>query len=138
MAVQAPNRTPVQASGRLSGQSAVRASVQRRHRPPAYYRYMAENPAITIHVPKELKSRIDAARAGRPYGEVLRGLFTDFAAAVEKRVEEVRKSIEVFYPCAICGKPLPIHPGSKSAEAVVAFLTQSKWGHVECHQRKQG
>ncbi|MEM3086955.1 MAG: hypothetical protein QXO51_03600 [Halobacteria archaeon] len=110
---------------------------QKRRRPPSYHRYMAANPTVTLHLPKELKERLDQWKGGRSYGEVVRALLTNYEAAVQQRVAEARRSFEITYPCCICGQPLPLRPGSQEALAAVEHLRQAGWGHAACHERRQ-
>lgn len=108
-----------------------------RRRPPSYYRYMRENPAVTLHLPRPLKERIDQVKGEQSYGEFVRALLERFEAVVERRVRGIRRSMEITYPCDVCGQPLVLLPGNQDARAAVEYLKQNRWGHGSCHERQR-
>lgn len=108
-----------------------------RRRPPSYHRYMRENPAITLHLPRPLKERIDQSKGTQSYGEFVRSLLERFEAAVSKRVQELRRSMEITYPCDVCGQPMVLWPRNQDALAAVEYLKREKWGHIPCHEKRQ-
>jgi sugar phosphate isomerase/epimerase len=126
----------------------------KRHQAPSRLRYETANPVIGVRVDRETYDRLLKLRerSGLSFGAIIR----DALAVVEKDVERIREhgrraGVElgrklgyndgwkeakaryaVTFPCARCGKPIPLVAGSETAADAIAALAEHGWSHDEC------
>lgn len=51
--------------------------------------------------------------------------------------EKAKKEHAIWYYCAICRERIYIKPNSKSHLAIIKYMNECRWGHMECHKRMQ-
>jgi hypothetical protein len=115
-----------------------------RHQPPSRVRYAAEHPSIGIHLSIEDRERAVALRerSGLSFAQLFRQSLerveldiapveeTALTRGYEYGLDEAEALFKLTAPCAVCGGPMVIRPGTPMAEAAVASL--ARWHHHRC------
>jgi len=121
---------------------ATAATTAKRRYPPAYYRYREKHPSISVRLTKELKELLDSYRGGLSYAKAIRKLLTESADLMKERIKAReegynagRSEYRIWYYCNVCGEEITIYPNSNSHKAVINYLREHGWGHIECHKK---
>ncbi len=135
----------------------------RRHYPPSKAKYAKSHPTTGITTDITTRRRLLALqkRTRLPLGKLmLQGLpgferdlgiaeareraagreegYSDgFAAGDRAGYERARNEFAISYPGSVCGQPILMLPGSKSANAASEMLRRAGWDHQTCHVKRK-
>jgi hypothetical protein len=110
------------------------------HKLPSRIKYELSHPTISIQVDldTDLRLRELRERTGKSLGTLIRENLQ-----VQQRNEQVThnrgcaqavEEHQIRYPCARCGKPIPIEPNGESDRMVIDYLSTRRM-HASCATR---
>jgi hypothetical protein len=124
---------------------------KKRHRSPSRERYEKTHPVISVRMPKkwvdELDAYLDEQELSR--GDFFRtsfgkqkanlqithsqGYYKGYNIGYNAGYEKGKQDCGVQFPCNKCGELiyLPLH--SNCHQAIIGFLKEHGWNHVECN-----
>ena len=122
---------------------------------PSRQRYEANNPVISIRIPKELHQKLievrqttrqswtDLLRVGlrlqapvlaprKPSQKELDEEYEEgFTIGYEMGEEETKAAYMVTYRCSVCSKPIEAASDGEK-QAMAQYMTEHRWGHGKC------
>ncbi len=113
--------------------------------PPSRGKYDKGHPTVSARLPIDKRDKLFAvlARLSLTLAELLIR-FADEMEIISRPLEETRKAgyeeaqkrFMVRFACDVCGQMMPVTDPKEKA-AVSQYMTEHRWGHEECHKRKQ-
>ncbi len=113
--------------------------------PPSQGKYDKGHPTVSARLPidKREKLFVVLARLSLTLAQLLIK-FADECEIMTRPPEEARKAgyeeaqkrFMVRFACDVCGQMMPVTDPKEKA-AVSQYMTEHRWGHEECHKRKQ-
>jgi len=112
--------------------------VKGRHEPPSRRRYEESHPVVSIRVDKQTAETL--RKLASITGKSLATLIRECLMIQERKelttyqlgYEKGAKDHQILFPCARCGKPTVLVPGSEAAKVVIQCLQERGWGHRTC------
>jgi len=123
----------------------MKKGMSNKKKSPSRERYEKENPTVSGRMPREKRDKFYAnlEKSGRSVSDALNSLADDLELKVRPIDEAMKASYEeaknlymVTFPCAVCGKQIPI-TSRKAKDAVMRYMVEHGWGHAECHKQRQ-
>jgi hypothetical protein len=117
----------------------------KRRKPPSREKWEQNNPTVSGRVPKETRDGLYAnlAKHGMSLTDALKVLAGELeikAKSLDEEwkvgYEEAQKRFMVRFACDVCGQMMPVTDPKEKA-AVSQYMTEHRYGHEECHKRKQ-
>ncbi len=133
--------------------------IKKRHKPPSRIRYEKNNPTLSLRINKawidELKKFLadnnmsigdffriafkkqkanyqNASYKGYKIG-ILEGIQTGRAEGYES----AKKEWAIRSSCSICNKEIYIPPNSDVHKAIIGYMKDHHWVHVECNEKNK-
>ncbi len=113
--------------------------------PPSQGKYDKGHPTVSARLPIDKREKLFAvlARLSLTLAELLIR-FADEMEIISRPLEEAwkagyeeaQKRFMVRFACDVCGQMMPVTDPKEKA-AVSQYMTEHRWGHEECHKRKQ-
>lgn len=114
--------------------------------PPSYYRYQREHPTISIRLTKDLKEMLDRVRGEMSYSDIIRKILRGDFREIHERAyglgyddgyNDAFREFAIWYYCVVCGKPIYVKANSNAHNAIIEYMREHGWGHVECHEKRR-
>ena len=104
---------------------------------------------MSCRVPREIYNRLQDIKKGegRSFSDILKTGLGMLEAEAEKEdkaysegykkgYKKAEQEFKVTYACHVCGKTIEIR-SRESKQAARQYMEEHKWGHAECHKKKQ-
>jgi hypothetical protein len=106
--------------------------VKTKNKPPSRVRYEESHPVIAVRVDEDTDAALRdlSKKTGKSLGALIKENLEVQKRDEGKAYESAKSEYQILIPCAKCGKPMVLSPGSKMHQATIKSL--AGWSHAKC------